>query len=76
VDSPDAAEVLRAQIDALAAGFAAALRPIGEAYLRAAAQMGESLTEWARQVAVALEASHGVRAELGDPTGDPPVSRG
>jgi hypothetical protein len=74
--APDPAEVLRAQVDAAVAGFVAALRPLAEAYLRAAAQIGEGLGEWARQVAAALDASHGARADLGDPTGDPPVSRG
>jgi phage shock protein A len=81
VASPDPAGERRAQA---AAAFAAAMQPLAEAYLRAAAQLGENLAEWCRQITpalaqivAALEASHGgVRAELGDPTGDPPMSRG
>jgi hypothetical protein len=73
VASRDPADELRAAIEHTAAGFGAALRPLAEAYLRAADQAGQHLTEWARQVGEALAASHGVRAELGDPTGDPPI---
>jgi hypothetical protein len=75
VASPEPADVLRAQVDA-AAAFADAMRPIAEAYLRAFAQLGESLAVFGRQLTAALDASHGERAERGDPTGDPPLSRG
>jgi hypothetical protein len=57
----------------LAAGFAAAMAPLAQAYLAAMARVGATMTEWARQVTEAVEASHGARADLGDPTGDPPV---
>ena len=74
--SRDPADELRAAIEHTTAGFGAALRPLAEAYLRAADQLGAELAEFARQVGEALGSSHGTRAELGDPTGDPPARRG
>jgi hypothetical protein len=72
-DQPDPAKVLVDQAQAQAARFAAAMAPLAQAYLAAAAQLGATLTEFGRQVAVALESSHGRRADRGDPTGDPPL---
>ena len=72
-DQPDPAEELAAQARQLAEGFAAAMAPVAQAYLAAAARVGAMLSEWGRQVAEALEASHGTRADRGDPTGDPPL---
>jgi|SRR5580693_2552560 hypothetical protein len=60
------------QAEALAAQFAAAMAPLVDAYLHACERAAAPLDEWARQVRAALEASRGVRGELGDPTGNPP----
>jgi hypothetical protein len=72
-DQPDPAKVLADQARQAAERFAAAMVPVAEAYLAGMAQAGATMTEWARQVAEALAASHGARAERGDPTGDPPL---
>jgi hypothetical protein len=72
-DQPDPAKVLADQARQVAEGFAAAMAPVAQAYLAAAARAGAMMTDWARQVAEALEASHGTRADRGDPTGDPPL---
>jgi hypothetical protein len=74
-DQPDPAEELAAQARQVAEGFAAAMAPLAQAYLAAAARVGATMTEWARQVTEALAASHGTRADRGDPTGDPPLGR-
>jgi hypothetical protein len=82
-DRPDPAQVLVGQADATVQAFTVAMAPVVRAYLGAAAQAGEALTAWARQMsaalgemAVALESSHGQREGRGDPTGDPPLGRG
>jgi len=72
-DQPDPAKVLADQARQVAEGFAAAMAPVAQAYLAAAARAGAMMTAWAQQVAEALEASHGTRADRGDPTGDPPL---
>jgi hypothetical protein len=72
-DQPDPAKVLADQARQVAEGFAAAMAPVAQAYLAAAARAGAMMTAWAQQVVEALEASHGTRADRGDPTGDPPL---
>jgi hypothetical protein len=67
VASRDPAGELRAQVEAQV-----------DAIVRALAPATAAIAEWGRQVSEALAASlsrGGVRAELGDPTGDPPITR-
>jgi hypothetical protein len=69
-----------ALLAAYVAELNAQLQPIAEAliaaYQRAAAMIGANLAVSVRELTAALEASRGVRAERGDPTGDGPVVPG
>lgn len=75
-DQHDPAGERAARMAASMAQFAAAMQPLADAYLHTMQQAGDSMGAWLRQVGAALAASHGQRAELGDPTGDPPIGRG